>query len=79
MFDTKRAVTRFGVVQMPQEVDPSMVTIELMLTDPYLVLIPKQQLPEATRQRVQEQLRFTLVDTLDDVVKAALQRPSAGG
>lgn len=49
-FDTKRAMTRFGVVQMPKEMDPDAVTVELLLTDRHLKVIPKEELPEATRK-----------------------------
>lgn len=51
-FDTKRVITRFGVVQMPREVDPSLISVELLLTDPYFLLVPRDELPEATRRLV---------------------------
>jgi len=49
-FDTKRAITRFGVVQMPKEMDPDTVTVEQLLTDRHLKIIPENELPEATRR-----------------------------
>jgi hypothetical protein len=51
-FDTKRVITRFGVVQMPKEVDPTRITTEHLLTDHHLKVIPKNELPEATRMIV---------------------------
>lgn len=48
-FDTKRVITRFGVVQMPKEMDPDSITAEHLLTDHHLRLIAKDELPEATR------------------------------
>jgi hypothetical protein len=48
-YDTKRVITRFGVVQMPKEVDPESIMAEHLLTDHHLRVIPKDELPEATR------------------------------
>jgi hypothetical protein len=49
-WDTKRVITRFGVVQMPKEVDPASIQAEHLLTDHHLKIIPREELPEATRQ-----------------------------
>ncbi len=51
-FDTKRVITRFGVVDMPTHVEPDTITIEQMLTDRSLKLIPREELTEGVQKIV---------------------------
>lgn len=53
-FDAKRAMTRFGVVEMPKQLDPDSITTEQLLTDRRLKLIPKTELTEPVLRMVEK-------------------------
>lgn len=50
--DRKRALTRYGVVQMPRSRNPASITAEGLLSDPSLKVVPEADLPEAARSYV---------------------------
>src|SRR5262245_39144381 len=49
-FDAKRAITRFGVVQMPRTMDPNVITVEDLLTNRRLRLVPDAELTDGVRK-----------------------------
>jgi hypothetical protein len=53
--DTKRAFTRFGVVEMPSFVDPSLITADHLLrpTNRWLKIIPPEDLPRDVRKIIE--------------------------
>lgn len=50
--DTKRAFTRFGIVEMPSYLDPSLITVDDLLrpTNRHLKLVPSEDLTEDVRK-----------------------------
>src|SRR5262245_23740893 len=49
-FDAKRAVTRFGVVEMPKNMDPDAITAEQLLTNRRPKLVPDRDLTDSVRK-----------------------------
>lgn len=72
-FDSKRVLTRFGVVEMPQQFDPDDVTTEQLLVNRTLKLVPTAELPEAVRKVIAKMSLERLPDLHPKPVLTAAQ------